>query len=137
MLNGQNFHSASLLFHILAPGPVSNLEANYDMDSFIVKLNWDPPKDSNGILIGYDLHIYRQEPSLLLNIKLSNGSTNYAFNVTRFCRNSIITLSAFTSIGSGPPINISFSAIAPGLYFILSFIKIGTNDSKQSYITCI
>lgn len=51
-----------LLFSLLVPGPVRNLQLE-EVEGYHAVLKWDPPDEPNGLLLGYNLGYQKGERS--------------------------------------------------------------------------
>ncbi len=81
-----------------------------------LRIQWDPPIEPNGLIIGYNLSIttHEADSSITSQIELDGFARNHIFNVSRLCRNYTVNIQAVNSAGLSPTLLLSFSSDPPG-----------------------
>ncbi len=95
---------------------MEEFRAEYNTTTMIAPIKWKVPLERNGVLRGYLLNISVLDfESRKYSYEISANLTEFTHQVNVLCRKYSVRISAFTSIGPGPAVNLTFTALAPGL----------------------
>ena len=88
----------------VAPGPLSNLAGTPKFTSIL--LTWSPPQEPNGVIISYEV-TYTVNGNNTVRVNTSDSSTTFTIpSLIPQTRVSAITVTAYTRIGQGEPVNL-------------------------------
>ncbi|CAG5132926.1 unnamed protein product, partial [Candidula unifasciata] len=83
------------------PGPVTELKIDNISDRSL-RVNWKPPQELNGVLLGYEVSIQEKNASLIDSFNRTSNYTSHTFSNLKYETAYVIYVRARTKVGLGP-----------------------------------